>query len=88
MDIIKDLDLDDKSFGHPGSIDMLIGVELMNEITTNDRFKEKSLIFTRTMFGWVITGRAKVADFRDQNSPSEAVCNFLQTNSANDFSMF
>ena len=79
MDIIKDLHLADKSFGHPGSIDMLIGVELMNAITTNDRFQEKSVTITRTMFGWVITGREKVADFRDQNSFSEAVCKFLQT---------
>ena len=88
IDIIKDLHLADKSFAHPGSIDMLIGVELMNQITTNDRFQEEDLTFTRTVFGWVITGRAEVAKFRDQNSPSETVCNFLQTNSAQDISKF
>ena len=88
MDIIKDLHLADKSFSHPGSIDMLLGVELMNEITTNDRFQEKTLTFTRTVFGWVITGRAKVDKFRDQNSHLEVVCNFLQTNSAQDISKF
>ena len=89
IDIIKDLHLADKSFAYPGSIDMLIGVELMNQMTTNDRFPEKdSLTFTRTVFGWVITGRAEVAKFRDQNSLSEAVCNFLQTNSAQDISKF
>ena len=88
MDIIKDLHLADKCFSHPGSIDMLLGVELMNEITTNDRFQEKSLTFTRTVFGWVITGRAKVDKFRDQNSHLEVVCNFLQTNSAQDISKF
>ena len=82
IDIIKDLHLADKSFAHPGSIDKLIGVELMNQITTNDRFQGKDLTFTRTIFGWVITGRAEVAKFRDRNSPSKAVCNFLQTNSA------
>ena len=79
IDIIKDLHLADKSFAHPGSIDMLIGVELMNQITTNDRFQEKDLTFTR---------RAEVANFRDQNSLSEAVCNILQTNSAQDVSKF
>ena len=87
-DIIKDLHLADKSFAHPGSIDMLIGVELMNQITTIDPFQEKDLTFTRTVFSWCITGRAEVAKFRDQNSPSEAVCNFLQTNSAQDISKF
>ena len=88
INIIKDLHLVDKSFAHPGSIDTLIGVELMNQITTNDRFQEKDRTFTRTVFGFVITGRAEVAKFRDQNSPSEAVCNFLQTNSAQDISKF
>ena len=72
IDIMKD-HLADNSFAHPGSIDMLIGVELMNQITTNDRSQEKDLTFTRTVFGWVITGRAEVAKYRNQNSPSEAV---------------
>ena len=81
IDIIKVLHLADKSFAHPGSIDMLIGVEVMNQITTNDRFHEKDLTFTRTVLGWVISGKAEVAKFRDQDSPSEAVCNFLQINS-------
>ena len=60
----------------------------MNQITTNDCFQEKDLTFTRTVFGWVITGRAEVVKLRDQNSPSEAVCNFLQTNSAQDIIKF
>ena len=63
-------------------------MKLTNQITTNDRFQEKDPAFTRTVFGWVITGRAEVAKFRDQNSPSVAVCNFLQTNSAQDISNF
>ena len=88
INMIKDLHLADKSFANPGSIDMLIGVELMNEITNNDRFQQKSLTFTRTVFGWVITGRAKTTKIGNHNSSSEAVCNFLQTNSALDISKF
>ena len=67
---------------------MLIGLELMNQITTNNRFETKSLTSTRTVFGCVITGKAKVAEFRDRNSPSEADCNFLQTISAQVISKF
>ena len=59
----------------------------MNQMTINDRFQEKSVTLTRTVYGWVITGRAIVAEFRDQNSP-EPICNFLQSNSAQDISKF
>ena len=61
----------------------------MNEITTNDRFQQKSLTLTRTVFGWVITGRAEITKMGNHNSSSsEIVCNFLQTNSALGISKF
>ena len=88
MDIVKGLPLVDESFTNSGSINKLIVVELMNEITTNDRFREKFLTFTRIVFVWVITVRAEVVKFRDKNSSSQAICNFLQTNCAQYTSKF
>ena len=52
--------LADPDFDKSGKIDLLCGVELVNELTTGKRIREGSLILDESVFGWIVSGSVQL----------------------------
>ena len=65
----------DPAFDKRGRIDLLCGVELVNELTTGKRLREGSLTLDESIFGWIVSGSVQLLSKRNDDR-------VLQTNFA------
>ncbi len=71
---LKELSLADPQYGTPGAIDMLLGADVLPQILGSEvrTSPDKALIVQNTVFGWVLSGKAKI-----KSGTPTLVCNHV-----------
>ena len=71
---VNHLQLADPSFNGPGKLDVLLGVDKLEEVMLDSRIKDIGVVIRESLFGWIVSGPV-------QKPKSESVFSILANTS-------